>query len=124
MNEQDKIIISGIRLYGYHGIYPEEKKQGQWFELDVELDSDLVKAGLSDDLSDTVNYSEIYQIIKKIMEGPGVNLLEHLAQLIAEALLELEPVKMVRVRVKKPGLPLGSAAGYASVEIARRKKVR
>ena len=122
MNKLDRIIINGIRIYGYHGIHPEEKKQGQWFEVDVELYGDLAKAGQSDDIRDTVNYSEVYKTIKRIVEGPNVNLLERLTQLIAEALLALEPVHKVRVRARKPGMPLGGAGGYASVEIVRRKK--
>jgi len=121
MKELDKIKIHGMRFYGYHGIHPEEKKLGQWFELDVEIWGDLKRACLSDDLADTINYSEIYNIVKKIVEGRSINLLEHLSQRIAEQLLLLPLVNKVMVRAKKPDAPLGGSVTYASVEIIRCK---
>jgi dihydroneopterin aldolase len=121
MKEVDKIILQGMRFYGYHGVSPEEKSLGQWFEIDLEIWGDLSKAGASDSLEDTLNYSEVYKAIKKIIEGPSVNLLEHLAYQIIKGVLALPLPEKVLVRVKKPQAPLKGPLGYAGVEIVRFK---
>ena len=65
----DKIYVNGMKFYGYHGVFPEEQKLGQRFNVDVMLTLDLSKAGLSDDLDATVNYKEVYDAVKEIVEG-------------------------------------------------------
>jgi dihydroneopterin aldolase len=121
VRELDKIILQGMRFYGYHGVNAEEKALGQWFEIDVELWGDFSRGAVSDRLEDTLNYSRVYKLIKGIVEGPSVNLIEHLAYKLMEALLLIPSLQKVLVRVKKPQAPLKGPLGYAGVEIVRSK---
>jgi len=115
----DKIILKGMRFYGYHGVFPAERELGQWFEADLELTVDLSAAGGSDALANTVNYAEVYGRIKSIMEGAPVDLIETLAAKLIEACFTFIQVEKVRVLLKKPQAPLGGPLDYAAVEIER-----
>ncbi|HOB81646.1 MAG TPA: dihydroneopterin aldolase [Peptococcaceae bacterium] len=119
MREADKIILHGLRFYGYHGLLPEEKSLGQWFEVDVEIWGDLSKAAESDNVDDTLNYQQVYKDIKAIVEGKPVNLLEHLTHKIILKIMELPLPDRVLVRVKKPTAPIKGPLGYAGVEMIR-----
>lgn len=120
---QDKIILSGMVFYGFHGANSEEKELGQRFIVDLEVEYNLRPAGASDNLPDTINYSRFYGIVKEVMEGPSINLLEAVAQRIASNVLERYPVESAMVRLKKPEVPIkGSILDYAAVEIIRRRE--
>ncbi len=117
----DKICLEGMVFYGYHGATPAERELGQRFIVDLEVEKDLFKAGGSDDLVDTVDYSALYKVVKDTVQGASRNLLESVAQIIAARVLEEFPVEAVRVKVKKPDVPIkGSVLAGASVEIHRR----
>ena len=117
----DKICLEGMVFYGYHGATPAERELGQRFIVDLEVEKDLFKAGGSDDLVDTVDYSALYKVVKDTVQGARRNLLESVAQIIAARVLEEFPVEAVRVKVKKPDVPIkGSVLAGASVEIHRR----
>lgn len=119
---RDKMQLEGLRFYGYHGVHDAEQQLGQRFVVDLEMELDLRPAGLSDDPADTVNYSLVYQAVKQIMEGPPRKLLENVAEAIASCVLKDFGVDSVRVKVKKPEVPVkGSILDYASVEIYRCK---
>ena len=108
----DRILLKGMTFYGYHGVRPEEKELGQRFVVDVEMELDLRAAGASDDLTDTVDYSRVYRVVKEIVEGPGRNLLEAVAEETAGAVLNTFSVSAVRVRVAKPHVSIrGRCAG-------------
>ena len=118
----DKISLKGMVFYGYHGVGAAEQELGQRFVVDLEVERDLRAAGLSDDPEDTINYSKVYRAVKEIMEGPSRNLLESVAEAIAERVLQDFDVESVRVRVKKPEVPMkGSILAHASVEIYRQR---
>lgn len=121
MSAQDKIILQGLKFYGYHGVLPEEKKLGQWFEVDLELYGPFTKAAASDKINETLDYSKIYQDIRGLVEGVSFNLLETLASKIAELVLVYPLVEKARVRVKKPQAPLGGIIAYAAIETVRSK---
>ncbi len=121
MRESDKILLQGMRFYGYHGVTPDERSMGQWFEIDVEIWGDLSKAAESDSIDDTLNYQQVYKDIKEMVEGEPVNLLEHLAHKIISMILALPLPDRVIVRVKKPQAPLKGPLGYAGVEMIRSK---
>jgi len=121
MKGTDKIILAGLRFYGYHGVLPEEKKLGQWFEVDLELTGEFTQAAAADDLAQTLDYSSLYRKVARLMEGESLNLLETLADRIAAVAMEEPLVEGVLVRVKKPGAPLGGPIAYAAVETVRRK---
>jgi dihydroneopterin aldolase len=118
---EDKILLEGMIFYGRHGTLPAERELGQPFIVDIELRLDLQSAGLSDDLTRTVDYSEVYRRARKIVEGPPVNLTETVAERIAGAVLENHTaVEAVRVKVAKPHVRLDDTVLTGSaVEIVR-----
>ena len=118
----DKILLTGMAFYGYHGVRPEEKELGQRFVVDLELELDLSAPGSSDDLRDTVDYSRVYRAVKEVVEGPSRDLLESLAEETARVTLSSFPVEGVRVRVTKPHVSIrGALLDGAGVEIYRRR---
>lgn len=119
--ENDKILLTGMHFFGYHGTLPEERTLGQRFTVDVELRIDLRAAGQSDDLTQTVDYSEVYRQTRAVVEGEPLNLTEAVAERIAAAVLERHArVQSVRVRVGKPFVRLGDTVLDGSVvEIVR-----
>ena len=118
----DKILLTGMTFYGYHGVRPEEKELGQRFVVDLEMELDLSAPAASDDLSDTVNYSLVYQVVREIVEGPSRNLLETVAEETARGVLSAFPVDGVRVRVTKPHVSIkGALLEGAGVEVHRRR---
>jgi 7,8-dihydroneopterin aldolase/epimerase/oxygenase len=122
-NLGDRILLEGMVFHGRHGTLPAERELGQPFVVDVELRLDLRPAGLSDDLTRTVDYGQVHQQAREIVEGRPVNLTETVAERIAAAVLEEHPaVEAVRVKVAKPHVRLGDTvlAGSA-VEISRRR---
>ena len=120
---EDKIVLEGIVLYGYHGVSAAEKELGQRFVVDVELAVDLAPAGGSDDLALTVNYSTVYKLVQRVVQGASCDLIETVAERIASAILsEHDKVEQVRVKVAKPDVPIaGSVLRAAAVEITRRR---
>ena len=108
-----------MKFFGYHGCEEFEKRQGQTFEADVVIHADARAAGKSDALSDAVNYVDIFNKIKQVMEEERYDLLEKLAQRTADRVLEDERVEAVTVRVRKPGVPLQGFLDWVQVEIVR-----
>jgi len=118
----DQIILQGMRFYGYHGVNPEEKALGQTYIVDLEAELDLATPGISDDLQDTVSYTHIYRAARAVVEGESRNLLESLAQAIADRALADFPLETVTVTVKKPAPPIkDSSIEFAAVRIRRRQ---
>ncbi len=122
---EDRILLEGMIFHGRHGTLPAERELGQPFVVDIELRLDLQPAGLSDDLTRTVDYSEVHRQAKEIVEGPPVSLTETVAERIAGAVMEnyLE-VQAIRVKVAKPNVRLDDTVLTSSaVEILRRRDV-
>jgi dihydroneopterin aldolase len=119
--QADEVFLEGLRFYGYHGVNPEERILGQRFEVDVAILLDLQRAGESDELAETVSYSDLYKLVRRIVEGEPRNLLEAVAEAIAaEALKAFPPVRSVNVTVRKPEAPLkGAILDAAGVRISR-----
>ena len=116
----DKIILSEMEFYGYHGVNQEEKIQGQKFVVDLEINCSLLLPGQTDDLNDTVNYSEVYKLIKSIVEGPSQNLIESVAENIAHRILSETSADEVTVKVAKLQPPIkGSQIKLAAAQITR-----
>ena len=111
-----------MQFYGFHGVNQEERTLGQPYVVDLEVELDLRPAGRSDNLEDTVSYTQLYRLAKAVMEGQPKNLLEAAAEGIAQQALDQFPVSAVRVHVRKPRPPIrGSSIDYAAVEIYRTK---
>ena len=117
----DRIVLRGLRGFGHHGVYPEERREGQPFLVDVVLDVDTAAAAASDDVADTVHYGELAHRVVAVVEGEPVNLLETLAQRVADVCLALPPVEAVEVTVHKPEAPVGVPFDDVAVVIRRRR---
>lgn len=104
--EPDLITVLGIRGMGYHGVFPEERAVGQEFSVDVTLAVRTVEASQSDDLSDTVDYGAVSNLVYARIVGEPVNLIETLAERIAADCLGAGPVQWVRVSIHKPSAPI------------------
>lgn len=115
----DRILLQGIQFYGYHGVYDEERRLGQRFVVDVELRLDLAGAASGDDVSATVDYSQVQAVVLEIGTGQQFKLLETLATRIASALLERFPIRQVTVRATKPAPALPAVLAGVSVEVTR-----
>jgi dihydroneopterin aldolase len=125
VGSEDRILLEGMIFHGRHGTLPAERELGQPFVVDIELHLDLQAAGLSDDLTQTVDYSEVHRQAKEIVEGSPVSLTETLAERLARTVLEDHPaVEAVRIKVAKPNVRLDDTVLTGSaVEIVRRRDV-
>lgn len=117
----DRILLEGMVFFGHHGTLAAERELGQRFVVDLELHCDVRAAGRDDDLSQTVDYSEVYRQVRAIVEGPPLGLTEAVAERIAAAILECHPrIEAARVRVVKPDVRLdGGMLAGSGVEILR-----
>lgn len=119
----DIIRVNGIRLYAYHGVLHAERDIGQYFIVDVSLYIDLTEACVSDDVNDTINYAEVYETVEAIIQGPPVNLLEHLGHKIIEKLTNDYPVvKKIEVTITKPSPPIDG--NYKDVSVTLNREVK
>lgn len=119
LSQADRVRIEGLRFEGVHGVHGHERRAPQPFVVDVELEADLHRAGGSDDLRDTIDYGEVAEVVRSVVEGPQRNLLEALAEEVAARCLERFAVATVRVRIHKPRAPVGHPFRDVSVEVVR-----
>lgn len=101
--DMDKIFIRDLALRCIIGIYPEERREKQDIVINLEMQCDLRKAGRSDDLNDTVDYKQIKKAVLELVEGSKFQLIEALAERIADLALADEKVHGVVVTIDKPG---------------------
>lgn len=118
--KEDKISISGLELYCHHGVFPEENKLGQKFVVSLELYVDTREAGKNDDLTKSVHYGEVSHFVKEFMEEHTWQLLEAVAERLAEAILiEWPEIRRVALAIEKPWAPIGLPLNTVSVQIER-----
>ncbi|MFZ7943175.1 MULTISPECIES: dihydroneopterin aldolase [Bacillaceae] len=118
----DKIYVNRMEFYGYHGVFPEETRLGQRFAVDLTVSVNLKRAGETDQLDYSVNYGELYEVCKGIVEGKPYKLVEAVAEKIAAAVLEqFILVHDVTVKVIKPDPPIPGHYQSVAVEITRRR---
>jgi dihydroneopterin aldolase len=117
----DRISLVGLRASGRHGVLPAERLDGQEFLIDVALGVDTTAAAAADDLSLTVDYSELAGRLAAIVSGEPVSLIETLAGRLAAACLAEPAVQEVDVTVHKPHAPVGQLLHDISVTIHRRR---
>jgi dihydroneopterin aldolase len=116
----DKISIKGIKGFGFHGVFDFEKRDGQDFFVDLEIDINLTAASNSDLLSDSVDYSLLTAIAKNAIEKLQFDLIERLAGFIADTVTENFPtVKKIAVTVHKPAAPVSESVTDIAVTITR-----
>ena len=124
MDFVDEITITGIRAYGFHGVYPDEKRDGQEFIVDAQLFISTARAAETDDVADTVHYGELAEAIAGIVSGDPVDLIETLASRIADAVLAHDLVEMTRITVHKPSAPIPVPFADVAVTVNRTKVAR
>ena len=118
----DRIILKGMAFYGFHGVREEERRKGQVFTVDVAVGCDLRQAGRTDRLEDTIDYGELFREVRAVLEGPPKNLLEAVAEEIAQRLLSYDGVREVHVEVHKPHVHLRDGIlEHAAVHVERRR---
>ncbi len=116
------IAIEGMQFYAYHGRYHEEQVIGNQFLVDVYVDKDVAAAAKSDDLTQTINYEEIYGIAREVMKKKSY-LLEHVAQQIYDRVLEkFGPLTNLKVRVVKLHPAVKGTVEKVYVELEKKKE--
>lgn len=118
----DKIILRDIKVMAAHGVYPEEKQQQQPFNITIVCYLDLQAAGVEDDIAATINYAELYQRIVHEVETTCFNLIEALANHLAELVLTNPLIQEVKVKVEKSKAKYATMVFPAAVEIKRSRK--
>ncbi|MBN9215351.1 MAG: dihydroneopterin aldolase [Microbacterium sp. SCN 70-200] len=120
----DRIVLTGIRATGHHGVYLHERREGQVFIADVTLELSLADAARSDDVADTVHYGELAEAVAAVLSGEPVDLLETVAQRIADVALGYDRVDAVEVTIHKPQAPITVPFDDVSVQIRRERSGR
>ena len=115
------ITVEGIRVFAYHGHLPEEAKLGGHFIVNIWVTTDTTKVEKSDDLSDTVDYVKIIEIVKQQMTIRS-DMIEHPARRIVDAILPLQKVQKVKVEVQKIAPPIDATFDKISVTIKAERK--
>ena len=110
-----KITLQAMKFYAYHGVLEQERRVGNTFVVDLTLTAPLEKAVQSDQLEDTINYAEVYELTKQEMNIPS-QLLEHVAGRICRALRHhFQQIEQIEIRVSKLNPPFGGDVHSASV---------
>ncbi len=117
----DRIEVTGLRGTGFHGVLEHERRAGQEFVVDLGLQVDTRAAATSDDLADTVNYGEVAVAVHEVITGPAFDLIETLADRIAQVCLARPGVEAVEVAVHKPSAPIPVPFDDVVVRIRRER---
>ncbi|GAA2005700.1 dihydroneopterin aldolase [Nakamurella flavida] len=115
----DRIALTGLRVFGRHGVFEHERRDGQEFVVDVTLWFDASAAAASDDVTDTIHYGEIAQLAADVVAGPPANLIEVVGARIADAIMDGYPVHAVEVTVHKPAAPIPLTFDDVAVTVRR-----
>lgn len=116
---RDQIVITGIKGTGFHGVFEHERQNGQEFSVDLVVQLAPSNASTSDDLVDTVDYGAISQFVYDRIIGEAVNLIETLAERIAEDVMTMPGVEGIEVTVHKPQAPIQVPFDNVSLRIVR-----
>lgn len=118
----DKILIRDLKIFAYHGVNPEEKRDGQNFIFDIDLSVNMTKACHSDNVEDTVSYAKVIKTVNRVCTAEKYDLLERLAQVVSDAILaEYPDVFDVTITLKKPEAPMKADFGFVGVTIYRER---
>ncbi len=117
-----KISLEGLEFHAYHGIYPHERSSGNKFEVDVIVETEIQEAAFQDDLRGTINYEDLYALVKTEMEKPS-KLLETVGHSIAESILKsFTSAIRTEVKISKFNPPIGGVCKKASVVVSSQKQ--
>jgi dihydroneopterin aldolase len=119
----DRITLRGISAVGHHGVFDFERQQGQRFVVDVSCTLDLAEAATTDDLASTIDYGALAESVVDDIEGVPLNLIEALAERIAQTCLRHGAVAEVEVTVHKPQAPMPVPVADVAVTLTRSKQI-
>jgi 7,8-dihydroneopterin aldolase/epimerase/oxygenase len=116
-----RVALEGLEFHAYHGVYPHERNSGNWFEVDIAVETDFTRGAASDELSGTVNYETLFQIVKAEMEEPS-KLLETVAEKIVKDVLDQIPEAMqVELKISKINPPIGGKCRKATISLVKKR---
>jgi dihydroneopterin aldolase len=118
VRSSDRLLLRQLHFFGHHGVSEAERRAGGVFIVDLEVEADTARSASTDDVADTVNYVDVYEVARRVVEEGEFHLLEALAARLADAVLELPRIERVHLRVTKPSRLAGQGTGFA-VEIVR-----
>ncbi|MFE6863939.1 dihydroneopterin aldolase [Nocardia sp. NPDC057668] len=118
----DRIELRGLRVFGHHGVFDFEKRDGQEFVVDLTLWTDFTAAAKSDDIADTVHYGELADLAVRVVGGPPRDLIETVAAELADAVLADPRISAVEVVLHKPSAPIPHAFSDVRVVTSRRRE--
>ena len=121
MTGPDQVALRGLRAYGRHGVYLHERRDGQEFVVDAVLTVDTRPAAATDDLSRTVDYGAVAARLAAVVTGDPVQLIETLAERLAQECLSERAVQEVEITVHKPHAPVSCPLDDVTVTISRRR---
>ncbi|NJL00381.1 MAG: dihydroneopterin aldolase [Spirulinaceae cyanobacterium RM2_2_10] len=119
MQNFDLLHVRQIRAYGYTGLLPEERRLGQWFEVDLSLWLDLAPAAASDVIAETFDYVQAVTAVQELIQTQSFQLIETLAEAIAQLSLADPRIQQVRVQLTKLTPPIANFSGCVTVELTR-----
>lgn len=117
----DELAVVGIECFGHHGVFDFERRKGQIFVVDLVLGIDTRPAAASDDLPDTVDYGSLVNAVKAAVERDPVDLIETLAQRIADVCLTDDRVEWTKVTLHKPDAPIEATFSDVALTITRKR---
>ena len=118
----DKIIIKGLKIFAYHGVNEEEKRDGQNFILDIVCYTDYKNAGITDDLNMTVSYAKIIKTVNKIFTEKSYDLIEAAATAVVNGIFkEYKKIQKIDITLKKPEAPIKADFDWVAVEFTRER---
>lgn len=115
----DELSVTGVECFAHHGVFDFERREGQVFVVDLVLGIDTRPAAASDDLADTVNYGTLVDDVKAAVERDPVDLIETVAQRIADVCLADPRVEWTRVTLHKPDAPIDATYSDVALTITR-----
>lgn len=116
-----KVALEGLEFHAFHGVYPHERTSGNWFEVDISVDTDFTEGATKDELAGTVNYETLFEIIKSEMEQPS-KLLETVAEkIVSDVLKQLPAVMEVELKISKINPPIGGKCRKATIRIVKKR---
>jgi 7,8-dihydroneopterin aldolase/epimerase/oxygenase len=117
----DELTVSGIQCWGHHGVFEHERRDGQTFVVDLTLGLDTAPAAASDDLRDTVDYGSLVAAVRQAVEVDPVDLIETLAQRLADVCLRDDRVEWARITVHKPDAPIEATFDDVTLSVTRHR---
>lgn len=115
--KESYIVLQDLRFHAYHGVLPQERLTGNDYVVNLRIGYDIGDAMLSDDVNDTLNYAEVYQLVSQEMAVPS-GLIEHVAGRIGDRLFRLFPkIEKVELKIIKQNPPMGADGDGSGIEV-------